>query len=52
MPSVKKNQSYFFLNKLIVMESIYGIDIRIAIIHEFVMYSVCIFVENVDIFLF
>lgn len=48
----KKNQSYFFLNKLIVMESIYGIDIRIAIIHEFVMYSVCIFVENVDIFLF
>lgn len=34
------------------MESIYGIDIWIAIIHEFVMYSFCIFVENVDIFLF
>lgn len=52
MPSVKKKSKLLFLNKLIVMESIYGIDIRIAIIHEFVMYSVCIFVVNVDIFLF
>lgn len=48
----KKNHSYFFSNKLIVMESIYRIDIWIAIIHEFVMNSVCIFVENVDIILF
>lgn len=48
----KKNYSYFFLNKLIVMEYIYRIDIWIVIIYEFVMNFVCIFVENVDIFLF
>lgn len=48
----KSKLLFFFFYKLIVMESIYGIDIWIAIIHEFVMYSFCIFVENVDSFYF
>lgn len=50
MLSVKKKHfsKLLFKNNLIVMESIDGI----AVIHEFIMYSVCICVENVEILKF